>query len=101
MVKKKEQKGDWLRETLRETHERLQRDTLEFKWVVVEHTPGYNTGGYYDVDVPAKTVVVSPDFSTEEEAEGWMGEHEPDKGNTLLVKRKRKIRREYTDWVWY
>lgn len=68
---------------------------------MIEHTPGYNTGGYYDQDIPAKNRVVSPSFDSEGEAKAWMDEHEPDKGNTLIIKRKRLIRREWTEWVWY
>lgn len=77
----------------------LEERTIRFSWHVVEHTPGYNTGGYYDTDVPAKNVKVSPDFDSEEEAVAWMERHVPDKGKSLHVKRMRLLRRVYQEWV--
>lgn len=79
----------------------LEKNTLAFKWAVIEHTPGYNTGGYYDTDVPAKNVVVSDYFKTEAEAQTWMDAHEPDKGNKLFIQRYRLLRRVYEEWVSY
>ena len=79
----------------------LERRTIKFRWAVNEHTPGYNTGGYYDTDVKAVDRIVSPYFDTEAEAEEWMGRHEPDKGNTLSVVRQRLLKREWTEWVSY
>ncbi len=85
----------------RDDEQRLKNNTIKFEWCVIEHTPGYNTGGYYDTDVPAKNVVVSPYFGTEKEATMWMNAHEPDKGNSLHVKRRRLLKRTWTEWVWY
>lgn len=89
------------REHIQRTLQKIEDDTVRFAWVVIEHKPAYNTGGYYDQDIPAESVTVSPVFDTEEEAQAWMDRHEPDEGKTLHVKRKRLLRREWTEWVWY
>ena len=75
-------------------------NTLETKWFVIEHTPGYNTGGYYDTDVPPKNSVVSDGFDSPEEAQEWLDRHEPDQGKSLHIWRKRLIRHIYTEWHW-
>lgn len=95
--KRVQQREDFLAKTKRE----LEQNTIRFAWVVMEHTPGYNTGGYYDTDVPAKNVMVSAHFDTEEEAQAWMDAHEADKGKSLHIQRRRLVRRVYEDWVWY
>lgn len=77
----------------------LDAHTIRFRWCVVEHTPAYNTGGYYDQDIKAKNVVVSEYFDTEEQAIAWRDRHEPDEGNTLFVKRERLVQRSYQEWV--
>lgn len=79
----------------------LARNTIGFRWAVNEHTPGYNSGGYYDMDVPSKNHTVSPYFDTEEQANEWMDEHEPDEGKSLNIIRQRLVKREYTEWVNY
>lgn len=86
---------------IEESQRQLDANTIDFRWVVVEHTPAYNTGGYYDEDIPAKDVVVAGDFFNEKTAQEWIDKHEPDEGNTLIIKRKRLIKREITEWVWY
>src|SRR5689334_11272160 len=101
-VKDAEKKREEARKSFRQkTFDDLERRTIKFRWAVNEHTPGYNTGGYYDNDVPAKNTIVSPYFDTEEEAQDWMDEHEPDKGKSLNVVRHRLVKREYTEWVSY
>lgn len=88
-------------EFARQRAEELKRNTIKFRWVVIEHTPGYNTGGYYDTDVPAKNRIVSPYFDTLQGAQEWMDRHEPDKGKSLNIVRHRLLRREWTEWVSY
>lgn len=79
----------------------LEEKTVKFKWQVVEHTPGYNTGGYYDQDVPEKNVVVSPSFDTEAEAVAWANGHVADAGKSLKIDRIRLIRETCERWVNY
>lgn len=100
MVVEKTQKN-WLEDQLEETKRRLERETVKFNWCVVEKTPGYNTGGYYGVDVPDNHRVVSEYFNTEEEAASWLENHEPDPGNTLYIQRMRLLKTEITRWVTY
>lgn len=92
---------NWLQEEFARIDEQTKRNTIKFEWCVIEHTPGYNTGGYYDQYVPEENIVVSPYFGTEAEAVAWKDKHEPDKGKSLHVKRRRLIKREWTEWVWY
>jgi hypothetical protein len=102
MVKKKSDtvmKG--LNDYLNEVGDRLDRETVKFQWAVVEHTPAYNTGGYYDQDIPEENVVVSDYFDEESEAEDWRDQHEPDKGKELRIWRRRLLRETRERWVWY
>lgn len=71
---------------------------LDERWYVIEHTPAYNTGGYYDQDVPAKNVKVSPYFNDENAAKTWMDEHEPDKGKVLIVWKDQLFERKVREW---
>lgn len=90
-----------VRELEKKCVQELEQNTIKFSWHVGEHTPGYNTGGYYDTDISEKNVKVSPVFDTEEEARDWMNAHEPDEGKTLYIKRMRLVRRTHLDWVNY
>lgn len=101
MVQEKGTRQSSLVNILKETAEGLEKNTVGFRWHVVERTPGYNTGGYYDQDVPPRDEIVSPHFNTQGEAEEWMDRHEPDKGKSLYVARQRLIKREWTEWVNY
>lgn len=74
-----------LTDFLRKSAEEYDRSIVKTTWAVWEHTPGYNTGGYYDQDIPAENHLVSPWFDTKEEAVAWRDRHEPDKGNCLLI----------------
>lgn len=100
MVKRKDEVKGFL-SFLSAESKKLEVNTIRFSWHVVEHTPGYNTGGYYDQDIKARNVKVSPDFDTEAEAQAWLDEHEPDEGNSLVIKRMRLVRRVITEWVAY
>lgn len=77
----------------------IENNTIKIKWQVIEHTPGYNTGGYYDQDIPAKNIVVADDFESEEDAKTWMDRHEPDPGKVLFIRKRRLVRRSYTTWI--
>ena len=79
----------------------LEDNTLGYRWYVCEYTPGYNTGGYYDTDVPSKSVVVSDYFDKRDDAVKWMDRHEADKGSELRIGRQRLLRRTWTEWVNY
>lgn len=75
-------------------------EILDTRWLVIEHTPAYNTGGYYDQDIPEKNEIVSPYFKTKEEAVAWMNDHVPDKGKTLWVRHQNKRSRTIIEWGW-
>ena len=89
---------DSMAEFLRKERERYERERVKTVWAVVEHTPGYNTGGYYDQDIPEENRVVSPWFDTREEAVEWRDRHEPDKGNSLRIGHKDFLRRVVESW---
>lgn len=100
MVSKKgenKEKKDWLREEL----ERINKDNpvIDTYWSVEEVTPGYNTGGYYDQDIPESFETVADRFETEEDAFAWMNEHEADEGKYLAV--RKHTAREYTTKHWF
>lgn len=89
------------KEFLAQLQRELEEKTVMFRWRVIEHTPGYNTGGYYDQDVPEKNVVVSPTFDTEAEAYAWANGHVADAGKSLKIDRIRLIRETRERWVNY
>jgi hypothetical protein len=95
-AKKRQQR---MKDFLEEERRRMEENTVDRRWYVVEHTPGYNTGGYYDQDIPAENHVVSPYFKTKKEAQEWFDKHEPDKGKTLRIESQRKIRQVHYYWV--
>ena|SRR6476661_2743175 len=97
--KNKKTRGQELNEFLEREHQKMVKNTIRIKWQVIEHTPGYNTGGYYDQDIPAKNVVVKDECKTEAEARAWMDRHEPDKGKSLHIQMRRLVRRYYDSWV--
>ena len=102
MVKEKDaelKRAEARKEQLEKIRKNLEENTIRIKWQVIEHTPGYNTGGYYDQDIPAKNVVVADNFESEESAQAWMDRHEPDKGKSLHIKKRRLVRRYYDSWV--
>lgn len=101
MVQEKDaakKRKDNLNEFLRKEAERYRKSVVKTQWAVWEHTPGYNTGGYYDQDVPAENKLVSPWFDSKEEAEEWRDRHEPDKGNYLLIGHSDLTRRVVENW---
>lgn len=99
MVTKKGEKrsGHWLMEELRRLDERA--PIVDTKWSVVEVTPGYNTGGYYDQDIPENVVIVSPFLDSREEAEAWRDEHEPDEGKSLELVKHVAREHKYVQWT--
>lgn len=98
MVRKRnEEPRNWLQAEF----DRLDKQSpiVETKWVVEEVTPAYNTGGYYDQDIPAKHVTVSPVFDTEAEAVEWLWEHLPDDGKYLEVVKMIAREHKYITWT--
>lgn len=100
MVRKKNEEregGDWLKRSL----ERINKESpvVEEKYSVEEVTPAYNTGGYYDQDIPEEFVKVSGYFETKEEAEAWMDEHEADEGKFLAVRKHIAREMRTTHWL--
>lgn len=85
-------------EFLRKESERYRKSVVKTQWAIYEHTPGYNTGGYYDQDIPADNKLVSPWFDTKEEAIEWRDRHEPDKGKYLLLAHSDLTRKVVQNW---
>lgn len=67
--------------------ERLGEPVAE-RWYIQEYREAYNTGGYYDQDVPEKIVENSRTFDTREEAEVFLNSVVPAKGNKLRLKKQ-------------
>lgn len=84
----------------REALERQYGPVLKERYYVIEHRPAYNTGGYYDQDVPAENTRVSPFFDTLKEAQTWMDAHEADKGKTLLLRKQKLQERTVVTREW-
>jgi len=74
---------------------------VDQRWYVVEITPAYNTGGYYDQDIPEKREIVSSYFDNPKDADEWLTRHEPDDGKTLKIIRDNKRRFTHERWVTY
>lgn len=94
--KKKTANNNWMREELDRL--KTERPIVDTRWYVIEITPAYNTGGYYDQDIPEKRVRVSEYFKSREKAVKWLNEHDPDKGNELKVAKQNL--REWTVREW-
>jgi hypothetical protein len=99
MVQEKGQKRRSFAEQLTEIKTDLDSRTVRVKWVVYEVTPGYNTGGYYDQDIPAEYHKVADELQSEQEAIDWIDRHEPDPGKRLEYSKKRLIRTVTEHWI--
>jgi len=98
MVKAKvERDPDWLSKELKRIKDHY-GPVLQERFYVIEHRPAYNTGGYYDQDIPAENRKVSPYFDTEAEAQAWMDKHEPDKGKSLHIWKDQLFERKLREW---
>lgn len=101
MVKAKQTDSvrDWIARDL----ERIESEygpVIKERYYVIEHRPAYNTGGYYDQDVPAENKVVSPFFNTEDEAQDWLDKHEPDKDKSLHLRKEKLQERTHVTREW-
>jgi hypothetical protein len=100
------QRESWLDRSARQQKEYDEQNPIVgHKWAVEEVTPAYNTGGYYDQDIPEVRIKVADDFKSEKEALAWIDMHEADKGNYLeaVQFRLREFRpKPYRKWqrVW-
>jgi hypothetical protein len=104
MVKKKNEKN-WLQSLLDEHEERKKNSPIiTSKFYVVEVTPSrrysYDDGhGRAEYDwTGEREEVVSPVFQHRKQAEEWLDEHEPDEGNSLVIRRENL--REFTERRW-
>lgn len=99
--------GNWLTDELDRVHKRTEKNTIRFRWSVVEVTPskryamGDGHGGTEWAWSQESSKIVSPFFENEDEAKVWMDAHEPDEGKSLKVHRQRLLRHEWTEWVNY
>ena len=103
MKKKKDSNKHWLDEVLDEVKSR--RGTLiKYRWFIVEVTPSErvpvgNGHGGTDWKWSAKTnVLVSDYFDSEEKAQAFLDEHEPDEGKTLELRREGLFERAVREW---
>lgn len=88
-----------LKAALRERAQGALGKPIEDRYWVEEVQPGYNTGGYYDVDVPEKVVDRSDYFTTKEEAEGFLADQVPsNKSNFLRLRRETLYERTVQTW---
>lgn len=93
--KRHQRRMDWLEQE----RKRYRDSVIKTVWVVVETTPAYNTGGYYDTDVVEENRIVSPEFDTRDEAVDWMDRHEADKGKYLRIGHKDLRQISYKQWT--
>jgi hypothetical protein len=90
-------RGDIIREMLDDFEER--NPIIDTRYYVSEITPAYRWSDEYDdYWEHASSKVVSPFFTTEQEAEEWMGQHVPDEGKTLAVYKQYKRRTIIERW---
>ena len=96
-TKAKESVTNWLQRSSEEYNRT--NPVVEVKWSVEEVTPGYNTGGYYDVDVPEESVQVSVLFDSLEAAESWKDEHVADAGKYLAIRKHTARKHTFINWT--
>lgn len=63
-------------------------EPVDTRFFVEEYTEAYNTGGYYDQDIPEEIVDRSEYFKTEAEALAHLELVEPAKGNKLRIRKQ-------------
>lgn len=98
---KQHRDDDSIFDYLKRTREELDEQTVAFAYYVDEVTPAYNTGGYYDQDIPEKRVRVSEFFDQQCYAEEWMDGFVPDEGKHFEIRRRRLIEKTIREWVDY
>lgn len=101
MATKKGTKKKSLMDSMREQYEQIERDhpIIATAWYVDEVTPGYNTGGYYDQDVPEERRKASPSYDCDGLCYEWIDDHDPDPGNYFEIMKVHK-RRTVTERWW-
>jgi hypothetical protein len=101
MAVKKGTKEKSIMDTMREQAERIEKQNpiVATVFYVDEVTPGYNTGGYYDQDIPEERRQVSPSFECDGQCYEWIDMHDPDKGNYFEIMKRHK-RRTITERWW-
>lgn len=92
---------DEFNEWLRKENERMDKEVIDSRFYVVEHTPEYDYGDGWSRPIPAKTVRVSEYFDSIEEAREWKDRHVPDKGNELQIRKDNKRRIVTEQWYPY
>lgn len=99
MVKKKSDKNsNWFFEELMRAGDRLGKVVGE-RWYIIEHTPGQRYHDGYDYTWSRDiNRIVSPYYSTREEAEKFLEEHEADEGSKLVLKRDELRERVERSW---
>jgi len=99
MVQKKNTKprGSWLEEELKRIDK--EHPVVATKWAVEEVTPAYTSSGYFGQDYPEKSIIVSPEYDTEEDAVKWMDEHEADRGKFLALVKLTGREHRFVSWT--
>lgn len=100
MTTKKGSKGPSIMDMMRNQAEEIEKKNpvIATRFYVDEVTPGYNTGGYYDQDIPEARRVVSPYFECDGQCYEWIDEHDPDKGNYFEIMKVQKRRTVIERW---
>lgn len=88
-------------EFARREKERMDAEIVDTRYYVGEHTPEVPYDGGWDRGTPAKNVMVSPYFQDRADAQAWMDDHEPDKGNSLYIGKQNKRRKVTIGWYNY
>jgi hypothetical protein len=102
MVKSRNEEKESILDMLQRQSEEIDKmhKIVATRYYVDEVTPSTRQWDGYDTTWTQETaVVVSPYFTTKENAEEWLGEHEPDEGKKLRVMKQHK-RRTITETWW-
>lgn len=101
MATKKGSKGPSIMDMMRKQAEEIDKKNpiIATAFYVDEVTPGYNTGGYYDQDIPEERRRVSPFYGCDGQCYEWVDMHDPENGNHFEIMKQHK-RRTVTERWW-
>ena len=97
-MQKKNTRRDIL-DVLRDAQDRL-GTVVDERWWVEEYRPAYNTGGYYDQDIPEEVIDRSHYFPNEEEARAYLDSVEcTDPRHRLRLRHQKCYERLERRWI--
>jgi hypothetical protein len=94
---KRKENPNWFRDELSRAQKRFGK-VIDSRYYIVEVTPAYNTGGYYDQDIPEQRKMVSGYHPTPQSAWQEMKLMEPDKGNKFELVTQKLYERTVREW---